>query len=692
MRNLVGLGLLCVWAFPATAPAQEQRRDLVGVKAWRGTITATGKPVDENLKVGGQPLKVSYTGSFSAEFLLDQFDDEPATWTGKLISSTLSVTSTGTVTAGNVKVENSYSTSGPVDAREGPEAKLTFHRERGWAVTVMRNGRRTTETTVTTLDDKVFTQTVGKSVHVLKNVRTFPYPKEGFDLKDSAELTPSESSGDFPIVWKYSVHLWPADRQMLTLEIEPSPIYADWRPKATRDAAAGAGLDVTAKIVASDGKAPNEKVESFLWELVKTSREPGVAMNYPVGAKDDRFDLELTTKGGFFVISPDAQRVERAVQEALSDTVTVLPFDWGGWADLQVTAVLKGGRKIVGKLKGAPEDGLRLPKRAANSYVADCWKKGKAGLGPDDCDFDDVPAVPLHKGDGLTLYEEYRGFYEKGEHQEGDPGTKDLFVLDTTKGRVDGGLTKFQKASTVVIHRLADDEMDANVRVINGNRTKGPHLVAQHGILIKFLGKGKGSFMACDPPGAASPGGVKAILVPQEEVTGQASDGTPYADVSFAHEMLHATGVRHHGDGGYGAFWKVDGATVLEFRLDDDENPVGPGVPIVIHREDGLVITDKFILRHPNGQKQDVGGEQSESSGDDTCMMRYDRNGAYLKKGHPNMRVIIQEDRNREPAGYRICRSRKGTGINAATPGPSRYGDAAPGRGECMLKIKVSDF
>jgi hypothetical protein len=707
MRNLVGLGLLCLWTFPATAPAQEQRPDLVGVKAWRGTITATAKEVDGNVKVGGQSMKVSYSGSFSAEFLLDQFDDEPATWSGKLISSNLSVTSTMSVTAGNVKIETSTSTNGPVDAREGPEAKLTFHRERGWAVYVMRNGRRAKETQVTTLDDKVFTATNDRSVHALKNVRNFPYPKQGFDLEGSTELTPNESAGDFPIVWKYSAHLWPADRQMLTLEIEDSPAYAEWRPSTTRDAAAGVGLDVKATVVASDGKAPNEKVESFVWELVKTSREPGVAMNYPVGAKDDRFDLGLTTQGGFFVVSNDAQRVERPVQEALSDTVTVLPFDWGGWADLQVTAVLKGGRKLVGKVKGAPENGLRLPKRAANSYVADCWKKGKTGTGPDDCDFDDVPGVPSHKGDGLTLYEEYRGFYEKGAHKDGDPGTKDLFVLDTTKGRVDGGLAKFQTESKVVIHRLADDEMDAKDRVINRNRAKGPHLVAQHGILIRFLPKGDtGMYMACQPQGAVSPGGVQAILVPAAQVNGPpASDGSAYEDVSFAHEMLHAVGVRHHGDGDYGAYWKIDGARVLEFRLDDAETGLsGPGVPIEIQREDGVVITDKFIARraamsgetkgrkNSEGQEQLVGVEQGESSGDDTCLMRYDRNGAYVKKGQPNVRVIIQADRNPEPVGCRICKSRTGTGINAASPGPSRYGNAAPGRGECLLKIKISDF
>jgi hypothetical protein len=174
--------------------------------------------------------------------------------------------------------------------------------------------------------------------------------------------------------------------------------------------------------------------------------------------------------------------------------------------------------------------------------------------------------------------------------------------------------------------------------------------------------------------------------------------------VSFAHEMLHAVGVRHHGDGDYVAFWKIDGATVLEFHLNDEETGLsGPGVPIEIEREDGVVITGKFIDRRSQlegedkgfnrseGQLQSVGLEQGQGSGDDTCVMRYDRNTAYMKKGHPNVRVLIQNDKP-EPVGCHICKSRTGTGINAANPGPSRFGNAAPGRGECMLKIKISDF
>jgi hypothetical protein len=494
------------------------------------------------------------------------------------------------------------------------------------------------------------------------------------------------------VSWQIEVALPPLDL------IITGPGYADWRPSTTTNAAAGLPLELTATVVAPDGKTPNAKVKSFVWELENTSREPGVTMNYPVNAKDNRLDMELTTQGGMFVISPDAQRVDRPTPEGFSDTVTVLPFDWGGWADLKVTAVLADGRTLVGKLQGASEQGLRLPKRAADSKIADAWKKLQSVTGPDDSDFDNIPAVPAHTGDGLTLYEEYRGFYVKGQHVEGDPAKKDLFVLDTT-GFVDGGLNKFEKESKIIIHRLDKGEMDEQTHLINQNRAKGPHLVAQHGILIKF-NTDTNNYMAADPQGCASPGSLKAILIPHTPVTGPAAPhGTAYADVSFAHELMHALGVRHHGEGDYEVYWKIEGDTVKEFHVDADKHIFGSGTPIEIYKEDGSLATAKFIAHRQSlggaaaeGVTQLVGVDQGESSGDDTCMMRYDRSSAYLKRGMSNGRVVIQPTVNDEPVGYQICTSGKGKGVNKFTPGPSRFGNAKSDRGNCADKLKVSDL
>ena len=197
--------------------------------------------------------------------------------------------------------------------------------------------------------------------------------------------------------------------------------------------------------------------------------------------------------------------------------------------------------------------------------------------------------------------------------------------------------------------------------------------------------------MGCEPQGAASPGSVVAIWVPNLAP----AERTAYMDASFAHELLHAIGVRHHGGGDYDVYWKVEGDAVLEFHSDGGKprTLTGSGVPITIVKADGTDITAKYVERNraTGGTDGLVGVERGESSGDDTCVMRYDRNSAYVPSGRPGVRVLIQTDVNPEPVGSAICRSGTGTGINAASPGPSRYGDAQTGRGNCWDKMKISD-
>ena len=66
--------------------------------------------------------------------------------------------------------------------------------------------------------------------------------------------------------------------------------------------------------------------------------------------------------------------------------------------------------------------------------------------------------------------------------------------------------------------------------------------------LISLTAKAaNGSYMA-SPLGANSPGGVQAIFVTHSKVSrAPAKDGTPYQDVSFAHERMQALGVRQRG-------------------------------------------------------------------------------------------------------------------------------------------------
>ena len=82
---------------------------------------------------------------------------------------------------------------------------------------------------------------------------------------------------------------------------------------------------------------------------------------------------------------------------------------------------------------GALQDGLslRMPLDADKNGIADSWQK-KEGTGDLDQD-QDALANNSHYGDGLTMFEEYRGVYCQGEHQRLKPGKKDVFVHDYSR-------------------------------------------------------------------------------------------------------------------------------------------------------------------------------------------------------------------------------------------------------------------
>lgn len=82
-------------------------------------------------------------------------------------------------------------------------------------------------------------------------------------------------------------------------------------------------------------------------------------------------------------------------------------------------AELEDGRVLQGELKMGEEErvsDILIPKREKGSKVAFAWlqERGLSGVA-DGSDTDRQPVgKPGADGDGLTVYEEYRGFYVGG--------------------------------------------------------------------------------------------------------------------------------------------------------------------------------------------------------------------------------------------------------------------------------------
>ena len=364
--------------------------------------------------------------------------------------------------------------------------------------------------------------------------------------------------------------------------------YEKWRPLGSikEPGTAGNHLIVKATLEPVDETDPAKlpDVESFAFELKGTSQESGVAMNWPKSATDDAFDLRIVPLIEYPGILGDKEQ-SLVIEESDTDdagwptaAVRIDSLDFGGRADLEVVARLGDGREIHGQLEsgGRRYDVIQLPKRLYGEWIADSWKeKHDVTSLADDDDEEDKPEGDGDNGDGLVLYEEYRGFAARqmrGNRVEGDPKKKDLFVLNFIGPDAWEGIDHFEDQSGIrVVEWLEQDELDPQKRIINGNFLDAPHkrkkdgVVYQHGIVLKTLtpqqmGHHGAKAFRVKP-------GSKGKLKPRStQHVGMPARNDPTADLnrpynqdaaSFAiryertlvHEMLHSVSVAHHGQG-----------------------------------------------------------------------------------------------------------------------------------------------
>ena len=610
----VSLAVICLLFFANSAWADDDNDGPVRfheVNGWRGNLVATARanPAtmsmhDEILrKTGGKGTHSTFefNAFVSVDFVLDEYESDPSVWTGKVTGSEYSAGyhyfahvpehhANDPDWKGYVETEWDYTANGALDFSGDPRVELQFHRERGWSVR-MASGRLPTEARslvfihVPTKEeqDPEKDLIIGEDFSLRESNRVtatgmgstgnHPYPKTVSVLLGSND----NKEGSFPliygtmgvapdVIWDYTVYLEPTSMDELKLEIEEPAEYKTWRPETTPQCDAGKPMAVTAKVVRAKGGPPKSTVEKFVWELIDTSQEPGVAMNFPLEAKDQRFDLDLDAEGEFFQLENKNQRMTRAIRSGFSDTVKVVPYDWGGWATLQVTAHMSDGRQVRGKLKGRSELGLRVPKRDKDSHIAEGWKNS-TGVSGADKDDDEKIEGQKDNGDGYSLYEEYRGWVVDGAHLEGDPEQKDFFVLNLIGADAQTGIDLFAAVSQLAVHdRLKPAEMLEDKRLMNGNHKEGAHVVDQHGVWIKTYANksdlgGGGAFTVLNKTGVAGrPGLVKGIGILSRSNEDSdfnkpfnlvASDAIFAYDRAIAHELLHSVGVEHHGEGDY---------------------------------------------------------------------------------------------------------------------------------------------
>ncbi len=495
-----------------------------------------------------------------------------------------------------------------------------------------------------------------------------------------------------------SWNLSPGKSPPVEVVIEPMKEYGAWRPKAAADdTTPGGAFDLTARLL-ENGK-PSTRKATFSFSLADISREPGICLNWPpresLPAKE-RPDLRIRKSMGLKVFDEDGQYAENTTP-ASEWGVSVDSYDWGAYGKLKVTATVEGGSqgKIVAYVMGKPErKELSIPLDENGNHVADGFELFPERATASTADEDDTPAGDGNTGDGLTFYEEYRGFIVKGEHASTSPFVKDLFVASDA-ANAEAGIDLFTSKSGIVTWLVNLDELD-DERVINFNAKTGFSGIYQHGIKMRQVRacteqeqKAGADPRFCVPQSAAG----YSIRNDPEGRTGPPKNvneivikaGGKINPVLVAHELGHAVSMKHHGDGMY--------------LCEDPKETNGSdfsGRNDVSEKKAYCNRMFKAVLQKDGKPVKGVGSLQiavqhGEHSGEEGCIMRYDFANYYEVAGGsalPNMPFFKAYGKDTIPAGF-YCASGTGTGVNG--PPRPKTGAAGTGRGNCLGQICVSD-
>lgn len=423
--------------------------------------------------------------------------------------------------------------------------------------------------------------------------------------------------------------------------------YEEWLPIAgENEDKPGNKLDV--KVVLQKRGKPDEKPQRtaiFKFELLDVSKEPGVCMNWPPKEKaKETFDLKIDSEENkhLEIVTGDGQSAA-SKEGRKEEGITITSYDYGAYGKLKVVSILDDGSQVVAHLKDKPDQTFLLIPRDDNSnHIADKWEKemGVEGMASDS-DEDNKPPGDRRcfEGDGLSLYEEYRGFMVKGQHtrtdpNRTDPNRKDLFIYSKVP-HDSAGIDRFYIASGIKVHRVDDKELGSD-RVINFNSSKDTHVVDQHGLVMveTSLDEGIAGKSPIGPPKY-----VDKVQIKKDYLNNESPNRGDALMVTIAHELGHAVGIQHHGTGDY----------KREFRRGE--------LPCVI--SDGELLW--------------VAVQNGQHSGVENCIMRY-RSATVVERG-----------------GKFECYSggaQKELFCNAKGPNPL-VGEAT--NGNCMRQICLSD-
>jgi len=544
-------------------------------------------------------------------------------------------------------------------------------------------------------------------------------PKERSIFRSGSETyefrTPENPGYAGKLTVDYKISIGRAVEDQVEVELIPPTGYDKWLPQGDKDEKT-IGNSIEIGIVAhrkgDPNRPPPQEVLKYTITLEGTSQEKGVDSNWPVehlSTKD--FDMRIDPSEGWIDVDGKSEGQSATTKSGMTDfRVTVNSYDWGGSTRLRVKAELKDHSVVVAHVRGnAALESVALPKDDNGNHIGDWWERWEGVTNTDANADDDSKPTGHHDGDGIALFDEYRGVHVRGRHERLSPTVKDLFVWDPDKL----GTGLYGRATEVAVHVIDNGEFAFRKGAPN------PYIVTPNGshgdawtltLSNTSLGGLVGNTNADRIP--AIPRDIRGVEIDRAAAqTAWPRDPVGYLASSIAHELGHATHLRHHG-GDPPDDWAGDVSCHIK---GEDKGTKGDGKDIKGEGKDtkGEDKDTKGEDKHAKGEDKQyicptwnvdssgfgsqekgkpcftVARRGGKASGGETCVMRYETMDFYLDPKGPcrwtlGNTVVMGNTYGSGVPGTTLCTSKAGTGVNTGT-GPKSMGDAT--YGECVIQL-----
>jgi len=204
--------------------------------------------------------------------------------------------------------------------------------------------------------------------------------------------------------------------------------------------------DNTVKVRLSWENLNPSEVEFTLFDI---SEEPGICLNSEDDNTDPDMDITEDDQSDAFEIEKKDKQIVAVNTTSTHDRkeaiIVIRSLDFGAHALIKAR-IKAADMWYEAEVKDLGGNALHLPFDENENHIADKWEKDMGIFDrnyPPTWDFDPFPDKQKSNGDGFALYEEYRGFIErghlfkegkneqvKGDHVRTDPMYKDVFVYD----------------------------------------------------------------------------------------------------------------------------------------------------------------------------------------------------------------------------------------------------------------------